>query len=182
MRPKLGATRRRDVFVNCPFDDEYLPQFDALLFAILACGFRVRCALEIQDSGEIRLQKILKLIGQCDWGVHDLTRMGLDVDSGLPRFNMPFELGLFLGARHFGNKTQQPKRCLILDEEPYRYQKSLSDIAGQDIQYHGANPLVVIKRVRDWLQTCRSRPDLPGSAAVIQDFKQFLMCVLQESW
>jgi len=52
----------RNVFVNVPFDDDYAPLFDALVFTIIACGYRVRCALEEDDSGNIRLDKLVRLI------------------------------------------------------------------------------------------------------------------------
>jgi len=32
------------------------------------------------------------MIGECDWGVHDLSREEVD-PGGAPRFNMPMELG-----------------------------------------------------------------------------------------
>lgn len=35
-----------NVFINCPFDKDYAPLFDAILFAIYKCGFRPRCAME----------------------------------------------------------------------------------------------------------------------------------------
>ncbi len=60
-------------------------------------------------------------------------------DGDLPRFNMPFELGLDLGCRDFGSLDLATKQCLILEREPYRYQLVLSDIAGNDVQAHGAN-------------------------------------------
>jgi hypothetical protein len=46
------------VFINCPFDDDYRPVFDAIIFAVGVLGFRVRCAQEVDDSGEVRLAKI----------------------------------------------------------------------------------------------------------------------------
>src|SRR5262249_13195872 len=58
----------------------------------------------------------------------------------LPRFNMPLELGLFLGAKRFGDGPQKAKRCLILDQEAFRYQAAISDIAGQDIKTHDGQP------------------------------------------
>jgi len=27
------------VFINCPFDDDYWPTFEALVFTAVACGF-----------------------------------------------------------------------------------------------------------------------------------------------
>ena len=41
------------VFLNCPFDDQYKPIFEALVFTIHACGFTARCALE--DGGSERV-------------------------------------------------------------------------------------------------------------------------------
>jgi hypothetical protein len=105
----------RNIFLNCPFDDEYQPLFRAVMFAVLTCGFRARCALEADDGGEVRIAKIQRIIRDSQLGIHDISRTELDLATGLPRFNMPFELGLFLGAREFGAGQQRKKRALILD-------------------------------------------------------------------
>ena len=44
---------------------------------------------------------------------------------------------------------QREKRCLVLEAERYRYQKYLSDIAGQDIRQHGNDPTRAVGAVRD---------------------------------
>jgi hypothetical protein len=51
-----------NVFVNCPFDEEYLPLLRPLLFTIFRLGLRPRIALEELDSGAPRVQKIIRLI------------------------------------------------------------------------------------------------------------------------
>ena len=51
-----------NVFVNCPFDRDYAPLFDAILFTIFKCGFRPRCAMEADDAGDIRIEKINTII------------------------------------------------------------------------------------------------------------------------
>jgi hypothetical protein len=81
------------VFLNCPFDEAYKPSFEALLFTIMASGYRARCALEDDDSGDIRFDKLCRFIEESDRSVHDLSRVELGAND-LPRFNMPFELGL----------------------------------------------------------------------------------------
>lgn len=53
---------RLNVFVNAPFDDDYAPLLDALIFTIYACGLRARCALEENDSGDIRLDKLIRIV------------------------------------------------------------------------------------------------------------------------
>jgi len=98
-----------DVFVNCPFDEQYRPLFRALLFAVLDCGFRVRCALEIDDASEIRIDKIFRIIGEAKYGIHDISRTEPDPENRLPRFNMPLELGMFLAAKRSAPGSKRRK-------------------------------------------------------------------------
>src|ERR1700738_4627256 len=120
------------VFINVPFDRSYLKLFHALVFTVHECGFVSRCALESDDGSEIRISKLYKIISDCSLGIHDLSRTTLDRVNRLPRFNMPLELGVYLGAKHFGDETHRRKSALILERERYRYQKYCSDLAGQD--------------------------------------------------
>ena len=99
----------QNVFLNCPFDRDYAPIRDAVIFAIHDCGFVARCALEEDDSARVRVEKIYAIISDCRLGIHDVSRTELDAVVGLPRFNMPLELGIFLGARRFGKEEQQRK-------------------------------------------------------------------------
>ena len=162
-----------NVFINCPFDKEYLILRDALLFAIFDCGFIPRCALEEDDSGNVRFNKIQKIIAECRFGVHDISRTELDDQTQTPRFNMLLELGVFLGAKHFGNKQQKGKVCLVLDREQYRYQAFISDIAGHDIRSHDNEPEKVITHIRNWLNTASGRKTIPGGRAIINRWRQF---------
>lgn len=75
----------------------------------------------------------------------------MDKTSGLPRFKMPFELGLFHGAKVFGTKKQKEKSYIILDKERFRYQKFISDISGQDLNEHKDNSIGIISIIRNWL-------------------------------
>lgn len=145
------APYARSVFVNCPFSSEYQPMFRAILFAVYACGYQPRCALEIVDSGQNRLSKIEGIIRQCRFGIHDISFMRLDETTQLPRFNMSFELGIFFAAKSFGEGQQRRKVTLILDEHPYRYSEALSDLSGQDISSHNGDGQLAIRQVRDWL-------------------------------
>jgi len=111
---------RRDVFINCPFDKRYKKLLDAVVYCILDCGFRPRCALEFSDSSEVRIEKIFRIISECKYGIHDLSRVQLDTTSNLPRFNMPLEVGIFLAAKRFDDRVQKQKVCLILDSKRYR--------------------------------------------------------------
>lgn len=167
-----ASSSTEDIFINCPFDDEYLPLFDAMLFAILACGFDPRCALEHSDGAEVRIEKLYKLIRECGLAVHDLSRVQWSTASQLPRFNMPLELGIWLGAKRFGN-GQKTKVCLILDAEQFRYQRFVSDIAGQDPTPHGNDPLQVVRAIRNWLQMVKPESRLPGGDEYVARYGAF---------
>lgn len=169
-----GTISTDDVFVNCPFDADYEPVFRALLFTIFACEFRPRTALEVDDSSQSRIDKLYAIIEQCRFGIHDLSRTELDAASQLPRFNMPLELGIFLGAKRFGAKLQKQKRCLVLDIERFRYQRFISDLAGADIRAHGGQVDQAITRARDWLGNA-SRRKLPSAGRLITLHNRFLV-------
>ena len=99
-----------DVFINCPFDDGYQSLLNALVFVVLDCGFRPRSALEEENSGNVRYEKVIAIIRECSFGIHDISRTDLDPENRLPRFNMPFELGLFLGAKAFGGQQTEGQK------------------------------------------------------------------------
>jgi len=163
----------KSVFINCPFDTQYKPLFEAIVFAILDCDLRPRCALEVADASEVRIEKIFKIIGDCKYGIHDISRTEVTAASGLPRFNMPLELGMFLAAKRFGTGRQRRKACLILDSAPYRYQQSVSDIAGQDIQVHSNSVKDAISVIRNWLRNVTNSKVLPGGSEIYRRFQLF---------
>jgi len=170
---KLSKAYARQVFLNCPFDDAYRPIYEAIIFAVIHCGFVIRCAREREDSGEPRISKIQEIIRASKFGIHDISRVELDPANGLPRFNMPLELGLFLGAKAYSTESEQrEKRCLILDTEPFRYQKFISDIAGQDIRDHGGIARKALVHTRNWLASVSKR-QLPGPLEIERWYDEF---------
>lgn len=161
----------KSVFVNCPFDRAYLPMQRAIVFTALRCGYYPRSALEIEDASQSRLAKIYDIVSECRFGVHDLSRVALD--KGLPRFNMPFELGVFLSAKHFGDKAQQDKSCLVFEHTPHSYERLISDIKGQDISAHQGKPEASIRAVRDWLAASKPRKVVPGWRQLAKEYRGF---------
>lgn len=166
------ASYEESVFVNCPFDDDYRPLFRALVFAVHDCGFLARCAWEVEDSGQPRIFQLYDLIEACKYGIHDISRTELN-RNGLPRFNMPLELGIFLGAMRFGADGQGRKVCKVLDRERYRYQEFISDIAGQDPSAHHRNIERIIVIVRDWLRAQRPAVRMPSGTIIHERYQQF---------
>lgn len=170
MKP-AAVDYERSVFLNCPFDPEYEPVFRALVFAVQECGFRPRCALEVEDGSEVRIEKIYRIIRECRYGIHDISRV--ELRNGLPRFNVPLELGLFLGARQYGAREQREKRCLVLDHEPARFRDTLSDIAGQEVREHGGDPHRAMAAVRRLLAAARGATIVPRTEVVSERYEAF---------
>ncbi len=169
----MPAAPSASVFINCPFDKQYQPIFDSTVFCVVACGFEPRCTLELTDAGEVRIENIYRLIAQCNHSIHDISRTEVeDQPYRLPRFNMPLELGIFLGAKRFGGRSSR-KRCLIMDRAPYRYKRFISDIGGQDIKAHCTRPVNAIRQVRDWLQFAPGKAAIPGGTKIWQDYQRF---------
>ena len=169
----MAAAYEESVFLNVPFDKKFARLFDALTFAIHDCGFVARSALEVDDSGQARVAKILDIIEQSKFGIHDISRAGIDRNTGFARFNMPLELGFFLGAKRYGSARDRQKCCLVLDRERYRYRNFCSDIAGQDIRAHNDEPREAIRAVRDWLSTQRPNVQMPGGKAIFDRYERF---------
>lgn len=170
----MAASRLRNpdlqVFINCPFDEDYWPLMKAMIFAIHACGFKARCSAEVDDQTEGRLEKIMRLMGECPLGIHDLSRNGLDSATGLARFNMPIELGIFLGADFFGKRR---KRMLLMDARPRDYEKTASDLKGRDPRTHGNDEAKLIAHVRDWLNAQHIAGPLPGGREILRRYRLF---------
>ena len=86
---------------------------------------------------------------------------------------MPFELGIDVGCRLFGNKSQTGKKCLVFEAEAYRYKAALSDLSGSDISCHGNEPDRVVVEVRNWLKNvCKLKA--AGPAKIWGAFTDFM--------
>ena len=63
---------------------------------------------------------------------------------------------------------------MILDVERYRFQKFISDIAGQDVAAHGGEPAKAIGAVRDWLSNATPKSvRIPGGGAIGRRYELF---------
>lgn len=143
----------RSVFINCPFDPEFEPILQAILFCIIFLGLRPRISSERHDSAESRLEKIVELIESAKYSIHDLSRCQATKRGEAFRLNMPFELGIDYACRRYVNDERGQKKIMILEERAHRYQAALSDIAGCDIKFHGASFEKAVRQVRNWLVT-----------------------------
>jgi len=124
-----AATPKRtlEVFINIPFHREYEPTLVALISGITAFGLAPRIVTRDVRSKH-RLEKLIGMIQRSTCSFHDLSYVRLDGPERVPRFNMPFELGLAAGV------TAKSK-CFVLERSRYRLQQSLSD-------WNGVDPLI----------------------------------------
>lgn len=167
------SARPKQVFLNVPFDLQFTKLLDGLVFAVQACGLRPRCALEAESATQGRLEKIFDLIAECDYGIHDLSRTTLDRHHRLPRFNMPLELGIFLGAQKFGGPAFNDKKCLILERDEHRYDVFCSDLSGRDISAHGNRADRAVRAVQTWLESYkRGIPSAHQLASLYLEFRR----------
>jgi hypothetical protein len=163
----------RNVFINCPFDDDYLPMLRPLLFTVIFLGFDPCIASGELNSGQPRIHKIIALIVKSKFAIHDLSRIQARRKGEYFRLNMPFEIGLDIGCQSFKGGKWKQKKCLILEVEPYRYQAAISDLSNSDIASHGGKPSLLVREVRNWLNAQASL-NAPGPAHVWERFNAFM--------
>lgn len=121
-----------------------------MLFCVLDCDLTPRVASERQD-GEVRLQKIIELIRECRFSVHDLSRVQAAAAGEYARLNMAFELGMDLGMSLAEDASPAQKKLLVMAESPHDHQIALSDLAGWDVPAHRGQFDEAIRRLRAWL-------------------------------
>ncbi|MFA7419335.1 MAG: hypothetical protein WCZ90_06575 [Melioribacteraceae bacterium] len=165
-----------NVFVNCPFDDDYRKLLLPIVFTLKYLGYNPKMALQRVDSAESRIDKIITLIKESKFGIHDLSRIVSTKENENYRMNMPFELGIDYGCKKLRDGVWSTKQILILEKEKYRYQKALSDLSGSDIKNHDDDPAKVIMAVRDWFVTTESKRADSGNKIwhSYNDFQAFL--------
>lgn len=106
------------------------------------------------------------------YSVHDLSRCQAREEGEIYRLNMPFELGLDFGCRRFGGERMSKKVILVLEEKRFRYQAAISDLAGSDIEAHGGDHAVAVRKVRNWLAGMGGFEQI-GAARVVADYEDF---------
>ncbi len=167
----------RNVFINCPFDNSYRPLLMVLVFTVVYLGYKPRLSFERSDSAEARIDKIVGLINDSKYGIHDLSRMVSKDENEHMRMNMPFELGIDYGCKKLKGGMWSDKQLLVLDKERYRFHRSLSDLSGSDIKHHDDDEIKLIKAVREWFVGTEKLKNIPSHKVIwniFNDFQAFL--------
>jgi len=168
------AEFNNSIFVNCPFDLEFQPILQAILFCISYLGYRPRIALERVDSSENRLSKIYGLIENSKYSIHDLSRSIASKKGELFRLNMPFELGIDFGCKHFGTSAHYSKKMLILESKKYQLKAVLSDLADCDVEPHNEKYDIAIRKVRNFLVAEAGASEQIAAAKIQSKYADFL--------
>jgi len=146
----MGTDYNKNVFINCPYDKEYRPMKQALMFSVKSCGFTPILVSMDPDGGTPRIMKIKDMIGSSKYGIHDISRCKASSTGEWYRMNMPFEMGLDFGCHYFSD-DHTDKKYLVLTAEPYSQQPSLSDLSGNDPKCHEDKVSKLIGHVRNFL-------------------------------
>lgn len=172
---KRHAANTESVFLNIPYDAKFENLFLAYIAAISAFGFVPRATLEIPFSRR-RLERIIELIRDSDYSVHDLSRVQLDrAVPKTPRFNMPFELGLTVGI---GDADHE---WIVCESQARRINKSLSDIDGTDAYIHNGRIRGVFREFCRAFVRSQRQPTVLEMMQVYRILRSNLKAILRKS-
>lgn len=162
-RPRKNRKRRgraapivaptKSVFINCPYDKEFIPLFDAIMLATVCCGFLPRSALESGTVAKSRMDRIAEAVFDSEYSIHDLSRCKGEGNENLARFNMPLELGIAMGFRFAAASEDERHDWLVLVRKGHPYTKVISDLAGFDPEQHDGTEEEIVRAVMRWLVT-----------------------------
>jgi hypothetical protein len=159
--------RIQSVFLNIPYDAQFENLYLAYIVGLTQLGLKINLTLAVPNQG--RLERIIGLIEESDVSIHDLSR--IELSSGVPRFNMPLELGLALYRSHV---TSGRHRVFVFEKAPYRAQRSTSDINGIDLQSHKGSPRGVMVGLRNIFHQPHGRTTVPEMLTSFRAVKQKL--------
>jgi hypothetical protein len=114
----------------------------AYIVGLTQLGLKINATLAVPNQG--RLARILKLIEESDFSIHDLSRT--ELSQGIPRFNMPLELGLALYRSHV---EPEHHRVFVFEKKAYRTLRSTSDINSIDAEIHNGTVKGVMGKPRN---------------------------------
>jgi hypothetical protein len=161
------------VFLNCPFDDAFRAQREAIVFTCVHAGFHPILATSSGRTGRPRLERILTALTSCRFSIHDLSRCRGEGDENLARFNMPLELGM---AMAIGAETGAPvphEYLILVPDEARLYQRYISDLAGLDPQTHDGTAPRIAAEVLAWLLTAAEASTVARPGEVIDKLPLF---------
>lgn len=139
----LPESRRiESVFLNIPYDTQFENLYTAYIVGLTQLGLDVTATLGFPNQD--RLEMIFQLIEGSSISIHDLSR--IEASRGIPRFNMPLELGI---ALHRARVSKGKHIVHVFESRRYRAQRSTSDINRIDPQIHHGTAKGVMAALRN---------------------------------
>ncbi len=165
------------VFLNIPYDEEFRSLYIAYIVGLCQLDLIPHLASELAGGGR-RLDKIFHLIQSCRYSVHDLSRVEVSVaQAATPRFNMPLELGMTITWQILNPSLHD---WFVLESEPFRLQRSLSDLNGTDPCIHYGAVEGVLRELCNAFRRDRS-PTLADILAVYRFVESSLKSILSRN-
>jgi len=152
------------VFLNIPYDEEFSSLYVAYIVGLYQLNLVPHLSSEI-PGGDRRLNRIFKLIQSCCYSIHDLSRVEVSVAAtAVPRFNMPLELGMTIT---WANLHPNRHTWFVWESEPYRLQKSASDLNGTDSYVHNGTAEGVLRELSNAFRRDRT----PSVPKMLEDYR-----------
>lgn len=179
---KAGQLSGRDksensVFLNVPYDAEFQRLFLGYVAGLHAFGMVPRTTLEI-PGGVRRLDRVMQLIADCRYSIHDLSRVQLSRSKPrAPRFNMPFELGLAVAH----SKWTRGHTFFVFEQNRQRLSKSLSDLDGTDPYIHDGTLSGLFAQLGNAFVRVGQQPEAEQIRAMYRELRSSLASILRAS-
>ena len=176
--PSKRTANTESVFLNIPYDSPFENLYLAYIAGVSAFGLKPTAALEIPTSYR-RLDRIIDLIQQCNYSIHDLSRVQLDRSHPrTPRFNMPFELGLTVALE----KVAVPGHAwVVCESKRFRLKKSLTDLDGTDPYVHDGTIRGLFRELGNAFVRSRHQPTVDEMAKVYRILRANFKSVLRRA-
>jgi hypothetical protein len=160
---KYSKSYAHSAFINIPYDSSYESLYLALIAGLSGYGLIPKATLQIPGSRR-RLDRIINLLNSCAFSFHDLSC----VEPLIPRFNMPFELGL---AVAWATKVNRNHNWFIFESKGFRVQQSLSDLNGTEAYIHKGTGIGLLSQLANALVRTKHQPTVKQLKSILHDLK-----------
>jgi hypothetical protein len=150
MRRNLKGYSNFQVFLNYPFDDQFIPLAEGMSFAVVAGGLLPVCAHDFTTPDRPRLEMLVEAIQSCHYSAHDFSRSEGFPPNNFSRMNMPLEMGMALF--HALQTQRREHRCVFFVPAPHEYKVFASDLAGLDPKVHDNDGIRILTETYEWLR------------------------------
>ena len=150
MPRNLSVYSHCQVFLNYPFDDDFINLSNGMAFAVVAGGLLPVSALDITTPDRPRLETLVNAIRNSNYSAHDFSRFTGEGPRNMTRMNMPLEMGM--GVFHALDTQRTAHRCAFFVPTLHDYQAFISDLAGLDPKCHENNDEIMVREVYNWLR------------------------------